>query len=125
MKKVLFTLMILISACALKAQQLTLTPLDSALIKSPKNLQPLKFNDTSLFKNYLNTQKPEQLALLNTLKQDRNADIVYSTMPVARIGNSDDRMPVVKPGEANMKYMMPVKKVKMVNPLEDKSVLRP
>ncbi|MBS1528531.1 MAG: hypothetical protein JST19_22990 [Bacteroidetes bacterium] len=123
MKKTLFVLLIVIGACKLQAQQLTFTSPD-LLFKSPKTFPELKLNDTLLFKNCPGVTKPGQLLALNRPKQDKNEEIVYSTMPVIK-SHSDDRMPVIKPGDSNMRYTMLVKRVKVINPLEKQSVLNP
>ncbi|HVS91267.1 MAG TPA: hypothetical protein VHE59_04495 [Mucilaginibacter sp.] len=122
MKKTLFVLLIVIGAAKLQAQQLTFKPLDSALLKNA--LPQLKLSDSSVFRNYFPALKPRETLALNIPKQGNNSDIVYSTMPVVKT-RSNDRMPVVKPGDANMKYTMLVKKVRVANPLEKPFVLNP
>ncbi|MBS1502226.1 MAG: hypothetical protein JST32_09200 [Bacteroidetes bacterium] len=122
MKKTLFVLLIVIGAAKLQAQQLTFKPLDSALFKNA--LPHLKPGDSSVSGNYFPALKPGEALTLNIPKQGNNIDIVYSTMPVVKT-RSNDRMPIVKPGDSNMKYTMLVKKVKVINPLEKQFVLNP
>src|SRR3569833_576695 len=124
MKKSLLILFIVAIASQLKAQQLTLKPTDSLLLKAPLNLQGLKLNDSTLLKSYFNKPDQNTLALLNTLKGQKSSELFYSTMPVAKMGTRD-KMPVVKPGDSNMKFNMPVKKVKVINPLEKKMPVTP
>ncbi|HVW16358.1 MAG TPA: hypothetical protein VHB54_21170 [Mucilaginibacter sp.] len=122
MKKTLFVLLIVIGAAKLQAQQLTFKPLDSALLKNA--LPHLELGDSSVSGNYFPALKPGETLALNIPKQGNNSDIVYSTMPVVKT-RSNDRMPVVKPGDSNMKYTMLVKKVTVATPLEKQFVLNP
>ncbi|HJP62618.1 MAG TPA: hypothetical protein VJ844_04210 [Mucilaginibacter sp.] len=124
MKKTLLIMFIVTIASQLKAQQLTLKPTDSLLLKSPLNLQGLKLNDSTQLKNYFNKSDQNTLALLNTLKGQKSSELFYSTMPVAKMGTRD-KMSVVKPGDSNMKFNMPVKKVTVIDPLAKKMPATP
>ena len=124
MKRVFFVLIITAIASQLKAQQLTFKPADSALLKGLKESPAFRLTDSSLLKGYLNAPDKNTLALLNTLKDQKNTEIFYSTMPVVKMG-SRDKMPVVKPGDSNMNYFMPVKKIKVVDPLKKEQPATP
>ena len=112
MKKLLLSLIVLAAASQLKAQQLDTKPSDP-LFKSPKDLslQQFKVGDSTLFKNFSNLPKVQQLAALPNLG-DINSDLFYSNMPVVKLGGNIDNMPVAKIG-GNIDRM-PVKKMKVV-----------
>ncbi|HZX59326.1 MAG TPA: hypothetical protein VFE54_11395 [Mucilaginibacter sp.] len=113
MKKILFTVIIIAGAFQLKAQQKFGT-IDSMLLKAPKNLDQFKLSDSSLFRNF-NLPKQNQLALLNNLRDDKNAEIFYSMMPVLKIGGRNDKMAIIKP-QSNEHYTMLIKRIKVVDP---------
>lgn len=123
MKKALLTVLIVAGASGLKAQQLQLKPLDSALIKSPQLFQDLKPNDDALLKNYFKAQPMQPLKDLGTLTRTINAIPFASTMPVAKL-TSPEKMPIAKLGDPNTHYTMLIKKLKVVDPLKQ-SVVTP
>jgi hypothetical protein len=57
-------------------------------------------------------------------KPNNNTEVFFSRIPVAKIG-SDDRMPIAKLGDPNIKYTMLVKRIKVVDPLAKTSVANP
>ncbi|WP_426670494.1 hypothetical protein ACPPVU_04450 [Mucilaginibacter sp. McL0603] len=111
MKKILLFLFMIAVASQLKAQQLTIKPSDSLFFKAPKNmkLQQFNLNDSSLFKNFQNLPKSQQLAALPGFS---TAELFYSNMPVVRVSGDIDNMPVAKV-EGNIDRM-PIKSVKVV-----------
>jgi hypothetical protein len=111
MKKIPLLLFMIAVASELMAQQLTVKPSDSVFIKAPKNmgLQQFNLNDSSLFKNFQNLPKSQQLAALPGFS---NAELFYSNMPVVRVGGNIDNMPIAKIG-GNIDRM-PIKSVKVV-----------
>jgi hypothetical protein len=112
MKKSLLLLLLVASVSQLKAQQLTLKPVDPLLFKSlPKTSNSFKLSDSILFKDFSKLSKTEQLADMPGFS---NREIFYSRMPVAKL-NSDDRMPIAKTD--NNIDRMPVKKIIIVDPL--------
>lgn len=113
MKKLLLSLIILTGASQLKAQQLNVKPSDPLLFKSPKDLslEQFKLGDSTLFKDFSNLPKAQQLAALPNLG-DINSNLFYSNMPVAKLSGNIDHMPIIKP-EGNIDRM-PVKKIKVV-----------
>lgn len=118
MKKLLILSILVAAACQLKAQQLTIKPSDPLFFKTPKSLdlQKYKLNDSLLFKyqDLSKLPKLEQLADLQGIRNsDKNAELFYSRMPVAKI-TSDDKMPTVDTENIDR---MPVKKIIIVNPL--------
>jgi hypothetical protein len=117
MKKILLIVLFIAGAYQLKAQQWQFKPLDSALLKSPQLFQNLKPNDDALLKNYLNTQPMQSLKDLGTLSQPGKTEIFYSTMPVAKIGGSADKMAIGKPSSSEH-YTMLIKRIKVINPLK-------
>ncbi|MGN6640678.1 MAG: hypothetical protein ACTHJ8_17330 [Mucilaginibacter sp.] len=112
MKKLLLLILVTVGTSQLHAQ--TLKPIDPQMLVSPKDFQSFKLNDSTLLKPFTLAKSNELLAL-NLLKAN-NAETFYSRMPVAKLSGYD-KMPVVKPGDTNMSYLMPVKKVKVVDPL--------
>jgi hypothetical protein len=121
MKKILFTLIIIAGAFQLKAQQKFGT-VDSMLFKAPKNPDQFKLGDSSLFRNF--APKQNQLALLNNLRDGKNTEIFYSTMPVLKIGGRNDNMAIIKP-QSNEHYTMLIKRIKVVNPLATTNLTAP
>jgi hypothetical protein len=117
MKKILLIVLMVACAYQLKAQQLQLKPLDSALLKSPQLFQNLKPNDDALLKNYFKVQPNQSLKDLALLTQSGNTEIFYSTMPVLKIAGKADNMAVIKP-QSNEHYTMLIKKIKVVDPLK-------
>ena len=105
MKKVLLIISIIACAYQVKAQQLQLKPLDSALLKSPQLFQSLKPNDDALLKNYFKMQPNQSLKDLGALTQSINAIPFASTMPVAKL-TSPEKMPIAKLGDPNTHYTM-------------------
>jgi hypothetical protein len=119
MKKLLILSILVAGACQLKAQQLTIKPSDPLLFKTPKglDLQKFKLSDSALFKyqDLSKLPKLEQLADLQGINSpDKNAELFYSRMPVAKL-YSNDKMPVVNTDDSIDK--MPVKRFKTVDPL--------
>ena len=112
MKKILIILLLITASYGLKAQQLTLKPADSLLFKSlPKSF---KLSDSTLFKGFSTLPKGEQLANIPGFDMnDKNAEIFYSRMPVAKLYN-DDKMPVARVDNIGR---MPIKKIIIVDPL--------
>lgn len=117
MKKILLALIVISAATQLKAQQLNTKPADPQLLfKAPKSLPVFKLADSSLFKNFTPLTNLNQLQSLASLNAN-TTELVYSTMPIARMGGNIDNMSVIKPVESNMHYPMLIKKVKVVDPL--------
>ncbi len=112
MKKILLLLVIVAGASQLKAQQHSNT-IDSMLFKAPKNFNQFKLSDTSLFKNF--NPKQNQLALLNTLRDNKNTEVFYSRMPEVKL-QGNDNMAIIKP-QSNEHYTMLIKRIKVVDPL--------
>ena len=121
MKKMLLFMLIIAASTQLKAQELTLKPVDSLLLKSPKSnsLNQFKLDDSNLFKNMQPLDKAGQLALIQRMKSNEIIkEPFYSRMPIAKTGSNVDRMPVAKLGtDPNIHYTMLIKKVKIVDPL--------
>lgn len=119
MKKLLILSTLIAVACQLKAQQLTIKPSDPLFFKTPKglDLQKFKLSDSTLFKykDLSKLPKLEQLADLQGINNhDKNAEVFYSRMPVAKLyGN--DKMPVANTDDSIDK--MPVKRFKTIDPL--------
>ncbi len=118
MKKLLILSILIAGACQLKAQQLTLKPSDPLFFKTPKSLdlKKYKLNDSLLFKyqDLSKLPKLEQLAELQNIKSpDKNVEVFFSRMPVAKI-TSDGKMPTVDTENIDR---MPVKKIIIVDPL--------
>lgn len=114
MKKFLLLLIIIAGSCQVKAQHLTFKPIDTLLLKAPKNFNGLKLDDGSLFKNLSKLPKAEQLAAINNMNSvGNNTEIFYSRMPVLKV-RSNDKMPVV--GQSNIDRML-IKRIKIVDPL--------
>jgi hypothetical protein len=118
MKKLLILLLLIAGACQLKAQQLNQKLPVSPLLKTPTDmgLQQFKLNDSSLFKpkDFSALTKPEQLADLAALnKPDKNSELFYSRMPVARL-TGNDKIPTLATENVDR---MPVKKIIIVDPL--------
>lgn len=112
MKKLLLLMLVTAGTSQLHAQ--TLKPIDPQMLVSPKDFQNFKFNDSTLLKP-LTLPKSNELLALN-LPKANNAGTFYSRMPVVKL-QGYDKMPVVKPSDTNMSYPMPVKKMKVVDPL--------
>ncbi|MDB5144317.1 MAG: hypothetical protein JWQ66_3030 [Mucilaginibacter sp.] len=115
MKKILIILFLITASYGLKAQQLTLKPVDPLLFKSlPNASNNFKLSDSTLFKDFSKLSKIEQLAdMPGSDINDKNAEVFYSRMPVAKL-YSDDRMPVARIDNIDR---MPVKKIIIVDPL--------
>ena len=118
MKKILFTVIILAGASQLKAQQHSNT-IDSMLFKAPKNFNRFKLSDSSLFRNF--SPQQNQSTVLNGLRDNKNSEVFYSTMPVLKVGGKTDNMAIIKP-QSNEHYTMLIKRIKVVDPL---SVVKP
>jgi hypothetical protein len=111
MKKNLLILLLIAGAYQLKAQRLTLKPVDPLLFKSlPKTSNSFKLSDSTLFKDFSNLPKTEQLVDMPGFSK---GEIFYSRMPVAKL-YSDDRMPVARVDNIDR---MPIKKIIIVDPL--------
>jgi hypothetical protein len=111
MKKILIILLLITASYGLKAQQLTLKPVDPLLLKSlPNTSNSFKLSDSTLFKDFSKLPKTEQLADMPGFSI---GEIFYSRMPVAKL-HSDDRMPVARLSSDDR---MPVKKIIIVDPL--------
>jgi hypothetical protein len=110
MKKLLLLILVAAGAAQLHAQ--TLKPAGPQIFVSPKSLQDLKLNDSTLLKPLAIPKSNELLAL--NLPKANEAEIFYSRMPVVKLSGLD-KMPVVKPG--NMSYPILIKRIKVVDPL--------
>jgi hypothetical protein len=127
MKKILFVLAIVATAYHSKAQeQFSVKPADSLTSKLWSPAFTIKPTDSAIYKKYFNLPqlKPGTGAPLIAMNKPDNTEVFYSTMPVVKIG-SVDKMKVVKPNSSHEKYTMPVKKIKVVNPLEKKELITP
>lgn len=119
MKRIMLFLLLIAASVQLKAQQTQLKP----------DVKPLNNGLINYFKPY-GCPSPRALLLQpgNTLNKPAVISLaniaVYSTMPVAKTYNTD-RMPVVVPGDPNIKYTMLVKKVDIVNPAAPAQDQRP
>jgi hypothetical protein len=120
MKKLLLSLIILIGAWQLKAQQLAAKPSDPLLFKSPKdlNLEQFKVSDSTLFKSFSTLPGKQQLAALPKVNNgelfNRNMSVTKITsnvdhMPIAKVSGNVDHMPIAKVN-SNIDHM-PIAKV--------------
>jgi hypothetical protein len=117
MKKILLALAVIATAYQSKAQQqFSVKPADSLTTKLWSPAFMVKPADSALFKKYFNAPQINPGTPLIAMNKPADAEVFYSTMPVVKIG-SGDKMAIVKPGSSNEKYTMPVKKIKVVNPL--------
>ncbi|MGZ3751132.1 MAG: hypothetical protein ACXVAU_07650, partial [Mucilaginibacter sp.] len=107
-------LLLIAGASQLKAQQPLTFKADTALLKIPKSFMGLKPDDSALLKGFSNLPKAELLTNLTGWKSpDKNNDLFYSRMPVARL-YSNDKMPVAR---LEGKDRMPVKKLTVLDPM--------
>lgn len=115
MKKIILLLFIIAGSSQLKAQQSNFKPADSLFFKTPKafNLPQFKLNDSNLLKDFPTLPKSDQLAFLKGMDNQKNAEIFYNRMPVAKM-YSNDKMPVAK---LNGNYKMAVKRIEIIDPL--------
>jgi len=125
MKKFALLLIIIAFASQLKAQQLSIKPVDTLLLKAPKGLtsQQFKFSNSILFKNFSDMPKAQQLAVVPNLGGS-NIGLFYSTMPIAKVADANmDHMPVAKVYGNTDK--MPVKRIKVIPLMQSQQTATP
>jgi len=125
MKKTGITLLIIIAAFELKAQQLWLKPMDSARLKGQLIFPGLKPDGNSaLLNKYFSL--PKQQAPLLAMKglKENKGEIFYSRMPVAKLKADDNGILIIKP-KPGERYTMLIKKEKVVDPLAKTPLLMP